>query len=332
MKNFRISIVVPVMLAMTGCFAEDFSFCPPEHNVILHFRLPDDAGEQECTFLDNISTVHTAIYTTDGTLVQSHTTVDDEHHGFKGLRLSLEPGTYHVVSWGNHGTNTSMYRYEDAYDNDILSRVSYSTINKVGQHRITGDGDELYYAPHGLGATRADADAGSGTAEADHYVMEVDPVDGHEGILDFGHAHRSIEVFVKGFSSNGMTPIIQLEGLPDGLNYLGMKKLEGGGLVTSEVPSEVVNISAGPLSAKYALSDFETFYMWTGDHDVIIRLLDPVTREVVYQTRLNDHVHPDSDDPEGEKTIQILIEFIDAGVNVSIPNWKQETITPGFWD
>lgn len=329
MKIFRISTVVFAMLAMTGCFGEDYSFCPPKNNVTLHFHLPDEAGVQECTFLDNVFTAHTAIYAADGTLVQAHATTDDQHRDFKGLRLSLEPGTYHVVSWGNQGTNTHMYRPEDAYNTQVLSVISYGLINMIGQQRMTGNGDELYYAPRTVGATRANAPTG----DAEHYIMEVDPVTGHEGTLDFGHAHRSVEVFVKGFSSNGTAPIIQLEGLPDGLNYLGMRGLETGGLVTSEVPSEVVNISAGPLSGKYALSDFNTFYMWTGDHDIMVRLLDPVTREVVYETPLNDHIDPDTDDPEAKKTIQILIEFIDAQIKVSIPSWKQEIITPGgIWD
>ncbi len=186
------------MLAMTGCFAEDYSYCPPETNVILHFRLPDEAGTKECTFLDNIFTAHTAIYAADGTLVQTHSTDDGHHHDFKGLRLSLSPGTYRVVSWGNHGTNTNMYGHENAYTADIPSRVTYGTINTVGGVRMTGNGDELYYAPRTVGTTRANAPTG----EAEHYVMVVDPVTGHEGTLDFGHAHRSIEVFVRGFSSN----------------------------------------------------------------------------------------------------------------------------------
>jgi hypothetical protein len=298
---------------LTGCFAEDYGFCP--QNVVLNYRLPDDKALGGCSFLDRISTVTTSIYDMQGRLVQSVTTDDADHVAFKGARLWLEPGTYRVVSWGNSGSHTSL-----PVDNDRpFETVTYNTIS----NGTTGDGDALYYAPRHTRDSEGDSNG------VDRYVMVVDPVNGHRGTLDFRHAHRRIEVYVRGFDHNGNTaPRVRLTGLPAGLTYHGMNSLEENTLVDAEVDTEMVRITRpGYGTSNYALSPFHVFYLDAEDYDIGVDLLDPTSNQIVYSTRINDHIDPKKDDPENQIVIRILIEFLSLGVQVSVPGWMSEDVT-----
>jgi hypothetical protein len=315
MKDLKILMAAIPLLLLTGCFAEDYDNCPM--NVVLHYRLPDAEAASGCAFLDNISTATTSIYAEDGTLVRNITTTDTEHRQFRGVKLTLMPGTYHVISWGNAGRHTVLPKHKREQEHGY---VTYSSID----NGVTGNGDALYYAPGHFSATHDDSCEANRSEE---YVMVVDPVTGHEGTLDFHHAHRRIEVFVKGFYAGGSrTPGIRLTGLPTGLTYKGMNIFDNGGLVSAEINSTIVSVTRPGLAGDYALSAFNVFYLKTGDFDIGVQLLDPITRTVEYSTRLNEHIDPAGDDPEKDISIRILIEFMTTGVQVSVPGWSSEDV------
>ncbi|MDR2912815.1 MAG: FimB/Mfa2 family fimbrial subunit [Alistipes sp.] len=319
MKTRTILALVGIATILTGCFKEEFAFCPPDMNVTLHFRLPDPATRQGDTFLNDISTVTTVIYDdATGALVRTIVTNDADHRVFKGLHLSLAAGTYRVVSWGNSGNGTKFNALDTPYNN--YSWLDYTDI----RDNKTGNGDALYYAHH----------AGTATGADDEYTMTVDPSTGHEGTLDFHHAHRRIEIYVKGFSASGSnTPLIRLSGLPTGLSFLGMRPHTSSDRVTSELASQMVTVGASRAAAgAYALSPFNVFYLNTGDYDIGVGLLDPVTGDSVYTTRLNEHIDPLTDNPDNKMVLQLLIEFIGVEVKVSVPEWKSEDVDYGWWD
>ncbi len=333
MKNFKILSIAGAMFALTGCFAEDYSFCPPEgpeepeYNVVLNFRLPDEAGE--CSFLDHVVTTTTAIYDdATGNFVQQIARTDDHHREFKGLRLKLEPGVYRVVSWANHGENTRMNRHETAH---LVPGDSHLTYHSIMPNGRTGDGDALYYAPAGDPVTRA-----SSHGAGEYYTMEVHPETGHEGTLDFRHAHRRIEVYVKGFDSNGSTtPVIELGGLPSAIGFIGMEKHAGQGLVTAQLASQMGTVVSGDREERVAVSPFHVFYLHTADHDIDVNIIDPNTNEEIYTTKLNKPIgpiDPATDDPAKQRVLRILVEFKSVGVEVSVPDWRLQDIDYGWWD
>lgn len=318
MKKFLLIALFGAAMTLTGCFDEDFSFCPPVEpvepveNVVLHFRLPDPVTREGDTFADDISTVTTVIYDAADSLVQSIVTDADDHAAFQGLRLALDPGEYQVVSWGNTSDVRTKFNHL-LTARDERTWLDYHTITAG----VTGNGDPLYYGP---------GFAADGTrAAAQHYTLTVDPVTGHESTLDFSHAHRRVEVYVRGFSGSdgSTTPTVRLTGLPAGLEFLGMSRLtQDNDPVTSELVSRRVTLA----SKDYALAPFDVFYLHLADYDIGVELLDPVTGEVIYTTKLNDHFDAEADKPEEQIVLQLLIEFIGAEVKVSTPDWDSEDV------
>jgi hypothetical protein len=63
-----------------------------------------------------------------------------------------------------------------------------------------------------------------------------------------------------------------------------------------------------------------------------VRVIDPATGDAMYATTLCEHIDAATDDPGNERVLQLLIEFLEVGVTVSVPNWNVEIVDPGFWD
>lgn len=307
---------------LTGCFSEDYSFCPPDESAVtIHFRLPDPVTRSGDTFADEITTVTTAIYDEQGDLAKAITTYEYDHEEFQGLQLTLPAGTYRLVSWANSTSATQINDLNTHYD--VPTWLDYSRVNTG---RLVDQCDPLFYAP--------DNNRGE-------YEFFVDPEDGHEGILYFRHAQRRVLVYVKGFehvsSNNSSNPIVRLTGLPAGLEFLGMSSIDEAP-VNTQAQSKPVSVK----NVAMALSTFQAFYLSLQDRTVGVELLDPATREVVYTTTLNAHIDPETDNPEIDKTLEIVIEFDedDPGtgedgqnveVDVKLPPWTENEVEYDYW-
>ncbi len=335
MKNFKVIAFASVMLALTGCFAEDYTYCPPEDfdNVTLSFRLPEETRAD--SFYDRItSSVVTVIYNEEGQLVQQHTTTNDHHRDFQGIKTKLPVGTYRVVSWGNVGENPTYSNLDRHYfDDGLFAQFTYSHID---DGRVS-HGDELFYAPNTVvNGTRMGA--GEGNADGE-YIMTVSEK-GHEGTLDFCHAHRHVEIYVKNYNDGegGSTPIVRLNGLPHGLSAVGMKHIpesEGGQAGSAELPCEMVEIGKDGEEGWFALAAFNTFHFRmncdNGDDEyyeygnITVDIINPLTGEMSCDTvNMNEHIEEDND---VSKPLRLLVEFLgDLGIQVTIPNWKLEGV------
>lgn len=291
-------------LTLTGCFGEDYSFCPPDQRVVtLHFRLPNPIDNSGDTFKQYINGATTAIYDAEGNLVQVVESDETTLEAFQGLRLNLAPGTYKVVSWGNSGGLTHINALNTPLD--VHTYLDYRTL-KDG--RIAGTGDPLYYGPNSTDGI---------------FEFTVDPEKGYTGTVDFRHAHRNVEVYVEGFkgSDNSTTPTVRLTGLPAGLDFVGMGRID-----QPDVDAQAGSRMGTYQSTLYALSDLTTFYFGLKDYTIGVELLDPATGAVVYTTTLNKHINPDTDDPKLQRTLQLFIDLsgIDVAVSVKVPAWGNE--------
>ncbi len=311
------------MLALTGCFTEDQSVCPPTNNVTINFCLPDENGY--CSFLDNVFAATTAIYDTDGNLVELVESTNDHHLSFKGLRMNLPPGEYRVISWGNTGNNTKHQDLEFHYKDDAEAVVTYGEITdgKVGQC------DVLYYGPNTV-ATRMGTGEGN---DAGEYLLTVTDK-GHYGTIDFRHAHRKVAIYVKNFDdgAGGTIPIVQLTDIPDGLTFGGMKPIESTDNVMAELPSEMVTIEQDGQTNTYAMAAFNAFYFQLNDHEIDVNVVNPRTGNTVYTTHLHEHIDPIEDDPDKDIEMSLLIEFLgNTDVEVTIPDWGSGDIDYGIY-
>lgn len=302
------------MLVLTGCIREDYSLCPPKTNVTLYFRLADETRGN--VFLDNVFTTLTAIYREDGTFVEAIATTEEQYRVFPGIKINLEPGKYRVVGWGNTGIHTNDDSVRAGHPGDN-AQVVYRFI---GVDRTVGQGDVLYYAPIG----------GNPTGE---YVMTVDE-NGHEGTLDFRPATRRIEVYVQGFDAGGAdNPVVRLAGLPPGLTFTGMRRIEEAEPVTAELRSEMTTVDKDGKAGRFAFALFNVFSLRVADYDIRVDLLDPVSRETRFSTPLSAYITPEMDDPASTEPLRILIEFLgETDVRVTIPEWDLTDVGYGIFD
>ena len=326
MKSLKTIAFAAVTLALTGCFAEDYSFCPPEvpvENVTLNFRLPTGPGEA-CTFLDNVQSASTAIYNQNGDLIQLIETTDAHHREFQGIKTTLEPGEYRVISWGNAGGYTDHNNTDYHYRPGTNANVSYKTVTDG----CVGNCDALYYAPNTVDHHHGNTRVGTGHGnEAGEYEMTVSQL-GHVGTLDFRHAHRVVNVYVRNFNDGqgNTTPTVRLTDIPDGLNFGGMSLIQGGQKVNAELSSEMVTVDG----KQYAMASFNTFLFHLMDTESDVELLHPSTGEVVYTAHIHDVHDPAADDPDSTDPVEIVIEFFgDTAVEVTIPDWDPEEVDYG---
>lgn len=321
-KTTPLVTVLAVAMALTGCFREDFSFCPfpDRNNVVIGFCLPDSKGE--CSFLDNVSAVNTVVYDADGNHVLTKRTETADHQAFKGVRMRLDPGTYRVVCWGNVNDNTVMSGIEGCY-NGGGSHITY----KYGGSSAA-NGDRVFYAPREGRMTR------SGEQAAAEYTMVVDEKTGHSGNVDFTYAHRTLEVYVKGYKANGGRPDIEVTELPEGLEFLGMKCLcDGDGkmkTVSVRRGTEIVTKKENGADVELAKVVFDVFTFDTDDNNIMVNVLTPGTDETLFGEALTDVIKKDTANDPDRVVIEILFTFKGASVEVGIPSWGGGDIGTGF--
>lgn len=188
----------------TACVKEDNSDCPPEDNLILHFVYEDKDGKD--IFADHISHLTVMIFDAAGNFYESLYVGSEYLEENRSLVHSIEPGTYHVLSWANRGSNTET----NLTTGDIRS-IDGSTITHV-QGRTT---DALYYAPHKEDDVRC--------ADLEHYVVVVPPLGTKEHTLRYVSAYHILNVFVKGLGGylNPLRhePSVQVTDLSSGYDF-----------------------------------------------------------------------------------------------------------------
>lgn len=311
-RIFKCLPLLGAILTLQGCLHEKYDKCPmegPDFNVTLNFHLSD--GNGGCCFLRDVAVADLCVYDESGTCVKMLAVSQAELAGFKGVRMTLPAGEYHVVGWGNIASN--------------CKRETVSTVTSAGEYVVTytdknggkvGSTDRVFYAPLAGGRSRAADVPGC-------YMMTVDPQTGHNGTLEFTAAHRTIKVYVEGYSG---TPAVEFADVPEGLTWFGM-----GGLTDDSNSSLTVTASqiTAPLQKEgtwYDYAEFNTFY-FDGDNTIVLSVVDPLTGDVVYTIPLNE-VLEDATDPT-EIVISIVIRFGPLGVEVSLPDWNREGVDPG---
>lgn len=296
-KTFiRMTALLLALYSLTGCHREDYSFCPPEvieDNVRLEFRLV--SGE---VFKDKVTTVRVDIYDGSGAFLKTEQIGQAAISEYAGMVVTLDPGDYRMVFWANTGGNTTV---------SGTDRVTYAQISGTTPP-ATGNGDRVWYAPYG--ATRADA-------PLEYYTLTVPDGGDYSDVVYFTHAHRSLEIYIKGLSQDPASqPTVEVTGLPAGLGYFGMTPL-------TSAPTTVTASQGTSLTTEdntvYSAATFDTFLFddMTGI-DIVIR--DAGGNEL-YRIPLADAVEESSADPT-KIIIRLVFTFINGRVEVTLPGWS----------
>jgi hypothetical protein len=308
------------------------------NNVVINYVLPHQTlGD---VFLDNVLTTNTAIFDEEGTLVMDTITSSAHHLSFKGIRIYLEPGNYRLVSWGNTGTNTTLRDVETHYIADQPN--GYVTYDAIIDGMVD-DSDLLFYAPNTVD-TRADAGTGEGNSTGEFLLTVTE--EGHNSTLNFRHAHRRVEIYVKNFDdgTGSITPDIRLTGLPRGLTFIGMKDIDLDDKITDDahvstvMPTESVRGTIGGQEGNYAFAPFHSFFFnvdeqfeMEEEEIIYVNVVNPRTGATVYTTPLRDHIPYGQDNPDSNQPIMLLVEFLgNTEVSVTIPDWDEIDVGHGI--
>lgn len=318
-KIIKFITIIGILFSLSGCIREDNSNCPigeeeEPFNISLDFLLPD--GNNGCMFMSAVSTVDMHIYDSEENLVLARYVTPEELQVYKGVKLMLPAGAYNVVAWGNLSDDCvyhDMKKSADPYESSI---VFDPLVDRFGH-----TSGKIYYAPRSGAYTRSAHTRSSEMPEC--HPMNVDPITGYKGTLEFRPAHRIIKVYVEGY--NG-TPMIEFVGLPMGLSWLGMNRLSqsSSGIITSIMKITEPHEKDGII---YDYVTFETFH-FDGSNDIILQVISPQTEDVFYSILLND-VLEDIYDPD-KIEISVLLKFTPGGVEISVPEWTRKDVEPGI--
>jgi hypothetical protein len=317
-KHAYLTLALLPVLVATGCLQEKMDDCAPStlsYNVSLAFSYREDGAER---FLDRINSVDVVVLDSTGGYIRSERVERSELVASGGVaRLNLAPGRYRLTCWGNRAGNTKLDGLVVA---DTAGAMIYNTVTS-GQ---VGDCDSLYRAPR---AKATHALTGSEPSVEGLLTLNV-PATGEVTLpVEFEASHRVIEVRVVNYDQGRTNPVVEIAGLPAGDEvFTGLPLLDPlNRLDLSRVASR--KTATTPNAAGGVTSSFTTFHFDLDDPGIVIRVLNPVTGDVVYSVLLADEV--DTSTPSVTITLRIIIEFITLDeVVVTVEGWNRNDVNP----
>lgn len=305
-------LVVPLLaLFVTGCIKDDLSECRPEKNVTLWFT--HSGGTNGSRFVDYIGEVDLFLFDDNGKYL-SHQSVEYTELAVDApfVSLTLSPGTYYALAWGNVGDNS-------AYQNLTVGVTSLEECLVEINPAVTHSGDPVYYAPR-----KARLEEGDTRSVADMALYElVVPNRGSaEKTLDFVRAHRSIYVWIRGFTdTDGLSPTVEAERLWSRYDFHYRTRLHRRDFV-QQTRFQTVD------DKHYAVAVFHHAY---GEIDDEMNVLVLRTSNGEQSAAVNVRRFLEENPVSSTDDVHIMFTFIqDLGVSVSLPQWVEKPVRPGI--
>lgn len=207
MKKQILLPIITLCFLLSGCLKEDMSGCDiTDHGLLIHFVYTNEKNMDE--FASRIDNVDLFIFDEGGYYLSTHNYNTRKLAEFQGAAdLELEPGTYHMIAWGN------------VYGNDNLPELQEGNMihtAKITYSETSVGGDSLYYAPR-----RSSGSANN--LDFDLYEVVIPEKGRTEVTLDFMTTYYALNVYVKGFKdyigNYNQTPYIQVSHLPESYNF-----------------------------------------------------------------------------------------------------------------
>lgn len=277
-------LLVLGLLLFTSCINDDTTSCE-ESTVHLDFKyFADGDVDVISSYIHKISLF---IYNEDTGVLVDRKELKITNKSDASVWLSHLPvGNYTLVAWGNINEFTKIQNSKE------YSKGSVQVEENVSDPSRLTNSDKLYYSQSKI------------RVESDKPVTQD---------LIMTSAHIKFDVFVKGISA---TPILTLNNFVSGYT-MDMKKLYD----PSKVFSPILNSDKDGYKARFSI--LRPNGRFTNE------TLSLITRDgVVYDVNLNTYLNQYYQDiahlVKQEIKINILFEFSDLGVNVSVPDWDIE--------
>lgn len=319
MKLFHISLLLFSALLFNGCMGEDMDDCPPiiANNLSIAFVYPGDDGKD--IFGEKITNADLFIFDEAGCCVSSHCIDESSLSVFAGAQLSLKPGTYRIVCWGNAADRSEFL----GTDGGNLFGGAFLRNSTTDANLVAVNGDRHYYAPHTL-ATHMPY---SGQPLPQGFTVTV-PEQGAKTVsIDFTRAHIRVVAYIKGFEDRSpqgeaLTPLVELTNIPSRYDF-DMQTC--GDMITYRDVSTLVTIEGEQM----AMMDFTTpvFDEETPMQIVIKKQSDGST---VTTVSLKDFIR-DNNIIIGNSVdlvLPIMIEYKQGSFEITLPGWGQTPVGP----
>jgi hypothetical protein len=303
-------IISPVLLfLLAGCMNQASEYCPLPATVSFDFVL--SSGE---SFGERVTAVNAGVFDSAGNYLHTTRVGKSNLEKHEGMDMSLPPGDYRIVFWANMNGSTKA----EGLDGAMTGRLTHSDTVFDAYNRVVGQTDPLFYAPFG---ELPQAVSRAGTGSHDFYPLTVEPGTVENHVISFIHAYRIIEVFLVGLEEDEF-PTVEIGGLPQGLSYNGMNRLNGNVLQTQ------------PTSRLYKdgqthkMARFRSF-RFDAPEDVEIAVVgggwNGGERDDLFRIRLDEAIERFSFD-FGQITIQLVFTFRDGTVDITMPGWDKNEI------
>lgn len=320
MKLFCHTCLLLSLLLFSGCglINEDMSDCLPEENVMLLFTRMLSGSDQ---FQSCVQTVDVMVFDENGRFLLRKTVTQLEMEAFRsinqdgkyGTSLSLAPGKYRIVCWGNAGAN-SLYQNLTTSHNFSDASLHHTSFNLgVGKNY-----DPLYYAP-----------SMNSTVNPEIFYLTVPEYGSQVSTINFTAAHDTVEIYIKGFSSindpENDTPEVEVTLMSIAYDFQ---------MVTQyDQPFCFVQNAQNTTFENVTLAGVQFITAQIGnDNPIQIHIKDPFNQEIKKTVNLKDFLADNSIalDPTDHDLISIMVEFNGLDVKVTLPSWNGKDVKPIF--
>lgn len=298
------------VILLSGCLKENLDKCKERDNTLLLFRYKDKDGSDN--FSEKIKRVDVLVFNSENKFVRAESVEKTDLDKFHGTSMALEPGEYRIVCWANIGDNTRM---SDLHSEAMFETSYVETISPAC-------GCPLYYAPYKEVVTRGVAQL----TDYSIYTLVVPERNTVEKELDFIRAHRSVNVYVKGYEhiddGDNTSPVVEGANLPARYNF------------RLEVDPERRNFKrvTEDFTAPEGVvqhAQFLTHYYDVED-DIFINVLKSSDESQVTSVNLKQYIDEKQISDLDDIDMLITIEEGGADITISLPPWNSSVVQPGL--
>ena len=295
-----------MLIILYGCEAikDDLSGCGTDNNCVIMFRLEDKDGRD--ILIQKIMTVDALLYDAEYRLVDRKKVTREELLIFQGVRFTVEPGTYYVVCWGNV-TEHSMLSTGNLYFRD-------------GSVQAMADdtGSPLYFAP-----LRLPGEIYPGASEGDYSIhrLDVSAQRVTEETIDFCRAHRTINIYLKGFTEIS-DPVVYIDGFADKYDfffrtYSSRRAYEQRAIEEVQTPDGQMKRAVFDVPISPFREEMET------------RISDGPEQDVKVIRNIKQYVDANVDKIEDLNELHIILVMNHNGeVTITAPDWGLSEVEP----
>ena len=311
-----------LLLVTSGCLKESESVCIRENTTLLFHLL--DLTTQADIFpqYQYIHSVDAYIFNDAKKMVKHRRFEEAELKKFPGWKLDLPPGDYYAVCWGNADDNSQLRSFTPSITTFDEGYIEIPP-------GVTTGGNPIYYAPYKVHPnSRAGADSATGSKSGTK-VIDPNMVDHAFTVLFQRHnvkdmyfvcAHRTINVYIMGYSSSSAPATVTGTGLCAEYNFRYESQNDyrnftqtAQGVTTPSGPGLLVTFYVGFSEINSNMN----FILRNGPGGAILQEVN-LRQFLLDNNMLYNYGN----------TIDIVIQFYDLGVSVTIPTWGNVPVEP----